>query len=95
MQQLTREEWREVAERLGDSATGLEEVAEKHGAHVMDSSWQRLVDDLRLAVAAVLWVSENAADEIRFDVVDGQPTDEEHLDVYKVRHDGEVQNESI
>lgn len=70
MTQLTKEEWGEVAERLGDSATGLEEVAEKYGAFVMDSSWQQLVDDLRLAVVAVLWVSEHAADEIRFDVVD-------------------------
>ena len=75
MQQLTREEWREVAERLGDSATGLEEVAEKHGAHVMDSSWQQLVDDLRLAVAAVLWVGEHAADRVRFMMLDSHPPD--------------------
>lgn len=70
MQQLTREEWREVAERLGESATGLGEIADKYGSHVMDSSWRQVVEDLRMAVAAVLWVSEHAADEIRFDVVD-------------------------
>lgn len=49
---------------------------------------QRVFNDrMRCAIAAVLWVSEHAADEIRFDVVDAKaggdaykesPNDQEH-----------------
>lgn len=76
MTQLTKEEWLAVAERLGESASGLGEIADKYGSHVMDSSWRQTIEDLRMAAAAVLWVSEHAADRVRFVMLDGHPTDE-------------------
>lgn len=38
--------------------------------------WRELEEAMRLAVAAVLWVGENAADRVRFVMLDSHPPDE-------------------
>lgn len=93
---LTREEWREIAEKLGASADQVEALI----AQIME--WQAKMEDLaqemresdeelcevlrrfkeyeemlRLAIGAVLWVSENAADKVRFMMLDSHPPDRE------------------
>lgn len=73
MTQLTREEWGEVAERLGEEAEDYERFIAETKVNCPEGATDRLqntADALRMAAAAVLWVSEHAADEIRFDVVD-------------------------
>ena len=95
MQQLTREEWREIAERMGASADYVEALI----AQIMESQekmeelaqeMREAEDDLcevlrrlrefeemlRLAIGAVLWVSENAAEKVRFVMLDSHPPDE-------------------
>lgn len=37
--------------------------------------WRELEETMRLAVGAVLWVSENAADRVRFVMLDSHPPD--------------------
>lgn len=72
MRQLTREEWREVAERLGKEAEDYERFIAEIKVNCPEGATDRLqntADALRMAAGAVLWVSEHAADEIRFDVV--------------------------
>ena len=89
MQQLTREEWQEVAGILGEEADRYEAFIRDVKEMCPDGAIGKLsemYDALRMAAAAVLWVSENAADEIRFDVVDAAggdaceegPDDQEH-----------------
>lgn len=76
MTQLTREEWGEVAERLGEAASDCERIIAEHSEeHEPHPAWHQLVDDLRKAAGAVLWVSENASDRVRFTMLDSHPTD--------------------
>ena len=73
MRQLTREEWQNVAGILGEEADRYEAFIRDVKEMCPDGAIGKLsemCDALHTAVAAVLWVSENAADEIRFDVVD-------------------------
>ena len=103
MQQLTREEWREVANTLailaetGETEAKIREdrlckcFAEMRTCDAVEEICKIEVEKkvskhVRCAIAAALWVSENAADEIRFDVVDAAggdaceegPDDQEH-----------------
>ena len=91
---LTREEWREIAEKLGASADQVEALI----AQIMEYQakmeelaqemrepeeelcealrrWKEHEEMLRLAIGAVLWVSENAADKVRFMMLDSHPPD--------------------
>ena len=80
MTQLSKEEWCEVAERLGDEAGDYErfidEVKECCPEGATDKL-QSMADALRMAAAAVLWVGENAADRVRFMMLDSHPPDGE------------------
>lgn len=83
MTQLTREEWGEVAERLGKEAEDYERFIAEVKANCPEGATDRLqntADALRMAAAAVLWVSENAADRVRFVMLDSQPPEEDAHD---------------
>ena len=78
MTQLTREEWGEVAERLGEEAEDYERFIAEIKVNCPEGATDRLqntADALRMAAAAVLWVSENAADKVRFMMLDSHPPD--------------------
>lgn len=82
MQELTPQMWAEIAERMGCAANELEAVVDQveeldgEDAERTDE-WRQIVADMRHAVAAVLWVSEHAADKVRFVMLDAHPPDEE------------------
>ncbi len=93
MTELTREEWGEVARILGEEASDIEEIASSISEIIDDVQYDEEHDreyDIRLlermkvraqafrnAAAAVLWVSEYAADKVRFMMLDGHPPDGE------------------
>ena len=72
IRQMTPEEWAGVAERLGEEAEKtdrfIEEASEIYPEAPGCSTMEQHADDLRVAAAALLWVSENAAWEIRFEI---------------------------
>lgn len=90
---LTREEWREIDEKLGASAdqvealiaqvmewqAKMEELAQeiREDVELCEAlrRWKEYEETLRLAIGAVLWVSENAADKVRFMMLDSHPPD--------------------
>lgn len=81
MQELTREEWEKVAERLGVAAEDLDEVIKEKKTELAEEheeleEWRELVKAMRLAAGAVLWVAEYAADRCRFVMLDAHPPDE-------------------
>lgn len=78
MTQLTREEWGEVAEILGREADDYERFIAEIKVNCPEGAFdrlQRIADALRIAVAGVLWIGENAADRVRFMMLDGHPPD--------------------
>ena len=66
-----------------ESGHALEEAGEEirdidmEEAKATLQEWRELEETMRLAVAAVLWVSENAADRVRFVMLDSHPPDRE------------------
>ena len=97
MKELTREEWMEIARRLGVAADQLDafinqgiasfqklkelegefQCAEQEEVEATLQEWRKLEEAMRLAVGAVLWVGENAADRVRFMMLDSHPPDGE------------------
>lgn len=91
MTQLTREEWGEVAEILGDEAGDFEETigaieeileefphenvtVREYDLEILART-KRRAKAFRDAAAAVLWVSENAAEKVRFVMLDSHTPD--------------------
>ncbi len=93
MQELTRETWEKIAERIGVAADEIESLIdgiESDGeafeklTEEMESSkeevlleWRELVKAMRYGVAAVLYVGEFAAERCRFEMLDAHPPDQD------------------
>ena len=80
MTELTREEWGEVAQKLGEEADRYDDFIQEVEKTTPEGALDKvrgMAHALRMGVAAVLWVSENAAEKIRFEMLDGHPPDEE------------------
>ena len=93
MQELEREAWEKIAERIGIAADGLESLinAMEQGGEFfgkldeeMESleeerllEWRELVKAMRYGVAAVLYVGEFAAERCRFEMLDAHPPDQD------------------
>lgn len=56
----------------------LEEVMGAENEEIQSAllELRKLEETMRLAIGAVLWVSENAADKVRFMMLDSHPPDE-------------------
>lgn len=93
MQELVREAWEKIAERMGIAADELESLIAnmeqvgdsfKKLNEEMESSkeerlleWRELVKAMRYGVAAVLYVGEFAAERCRFEMLDAHPPDQD------------------
>lgn len=91
MQELTREEWERIAAILGEDAKDLEVSAEVIEKDLADDEYEenreyvmmqvaalrKRAEALRIAVGAVLWVAQNAAERCRFEMLDAHPPDQD------------------
>lgn len=91
MQELTREEWERIAAILGEDAKDLEVSAEVIEKDLADDEYEenreyvmmqvaalrKRAEALRIAVGAVLWVAQNAAERCRFEMLDAHPLDQD------------------
>ena len=78
---MASDKLRELADLILESKIKLEEAGEeirdidKEEAERTLREWRALEEAMRLAVAAVLWVGEHAADRVRFVMLDSHPPD--------------------
>lgn len=80
---MTADKFKELIDFILESKQALEEAGEEiqdSDAEEMERilrEWKELEGTMRLAIGAVLWVSENAADKVRFMMLDSHPPDRE------------------
>lgn len=78
---LTADKLKELADLLSEFQVKMEELGEEirdidqKEVENKIREWRELEETMRLAVGAVLWVSENAADRVRFVMLDSHPPD--------------------
>lgn len=78
---MAADKFKELIDLILQSKKVLEEAGEEIrdiDADEMERTlreWRELEEAMRLAVGAVLWVGENAADRVRFMMLDGHPPD--------------------
>ena len=79
---MAADKFKELIDYILEAKQVLEEAGEEIrdiDADEMERTlreWKELEEAMRLAVGAVLWVSENAADRVRFMMLDSHPPDE-------------------